>query len=187
MSALAQPACPMCDKLKSAFQEIESLLPCVTDPEEYDNLLFSYNQASKAIMSWKAHQLRSIQQDNARLELLENLDESSVLVTEDWAMKFLPKRYRECQTDWLAKRGLAWHIGVIMRKAGGVLQQQAFVHIIQRCNQDSNAVVRSLKKEHPEITKAFFASRQSWLLLERRNADIMSSNGRISRDQSVQS
>ena len=49
-----------------------------------------------------------------------------------------------------------------MRKAGGVLQQQAFVHFIQNCNQDSNAVVgvlnhtlRLLKKEHPEITKAF--------------------------------
>ena len=48
---------PICDKL----QEIQSSLPCVTDPEEYDNLLFPYNpynQASKAIMSWKANQLR---------------------------------------------------------------------------------------------------------------------------------
>ena len=49
-----------------------------------------------------------------------------------------------------------------MRKAVEVLQQQAFVHIIQNCNYDSNTVVgvlnhtlRSLKKEHPEITKAF--------------------------------
>jgi hypothetical protein len=92
---------------------------------------------------------------------LENLDESSVLVTEDWAMKFLRKRYRESQTDWFAKRGLSWHISVVMRKAAGVLQQ-AFVHILQNCNQDSNAVVgvlnhtlRTLKKEHPEISKAY--------------------------------
>ena len=49
-----------------------------------------------------------------------------------------------------------------MRKAVRVLQQQAFVHVIHNCNHDSNAVVgvpnhtlRSLKEEHPEITKAF--------------------------------
>ena len=46
----------------------------------------------KQLMSWKAHQLRSIQQDNAQLELLENLDESSVLGTEDCAMKFFAKK-----------------------------------------------------------------------------------------------
>ena len=74
-------------------------------------------------MSWKAHQLRSIQQDKARLELLENLDESSVLVTEDWARTFLPRRYRESQTDWFAKRGLSWHISVVMRKVREVLKQ----------------------------------------------------------------
>ena len=153
----------MCDKLKSALPEIDSSLLCVTDPEEYDNLLFSYNQAFKAIMSWKANQLRSIQPDNARLFLLENLDESSVLVTEDWEMKFLPRRYRESQTDLFAKRGLSWHISVVMRKAGGGVQQQGFVHIVQNCNQDSNAAVgvlnhtvRSLKKEHPEITMKDF-------------------------------
>ena len=153
--------CPMCDKLKNALQEIESSLTCVSDLEEYDNLHFLYIQASKAIMSWKAHQLRSIQQDKARLELLENLDESSVLVTEDWAMKFLPRRYRESQTDWFAKRGLSWHISVVMRKVREVLQQQAFVHIVQNCNQDSNAVVgvlnhvlHTLRKEHSEINKA---------------------------------
>ena len=86
----------------------------------------------------------------------------SVLVTEDWAMKFLPRRYRESQTDWFAKRGLSWHISVVMRKVREVLQQQVFVHIVQNCNQDSNAVVgvlnhvlRTLRKEHPEINKAY--------------------------------
>ena len=96
-------------------------------------------------MSWKAHQLRSIQQDNYRSELLENLDESSALVTEDLAMKFLPRRYIVSETVWFAKGGLSWHISVAMRKAGGVLQQQAFGHIIQNCKQDGNAVVGVLK------------------------------------------
>ena len=136
--------CPMCDKLKNAIQEIESLLTCVSDLEEYDNLHFFYIQASKAVMSWKAHQLRSL------------------TITEDWAIKFLPRQYRESQTDWFAKRGLSWHISVVMTKVREVLQQQAFVHIVQNCNEDINAVVgvlnhilRTLRKEHPEINKAY--------------------------------
>ena len=130
--------------------------------------------------------MRSIQQDKARFELLENLDESSVLVTEDWAMKFLPRR--KSQTDWFAKRGLSWHISVVMRKVREVLQQQAFVHIVQNCNQDSNAVVGVLnhvlhtpRKGHPEINKAYFCQ-DCWLLPQHRNADIMSFNGRVNGD-----
>ena len=34
-------------------------------------------------------------------------------------MKFLPQRYRESQADWFAKRGISWHIIVIVRKKNG--------------------------------------------------------------------
>lgn len=111
---------------------------------------------------WKAHQLRSIQQDKARTSLLENLQTSSVVVTQDWAMKFLPQRNRAMQADWLVKRGISWHISVVACKIADKLQHQAFVHIVENCSQDSNVVVsiirhtlQELKKAHPEITTAF--------------------------------
>lgn len=111
---------------------------------------------------WKAHQLRSIQQDEARTSLLENLQTSSVVITQDWAMKFLPQRNRAMQADWLVKRGISWHISVVACKIADKLQHQAFVHIVENCSQDSNVVVsiirhtlQELKKAHPEITTAF--------------------------------
>ena len=90
------------------------------------------------------------------------LDETAVLITQDWAMKFLPTKYRESQADWFGKQGLSWHISVVARKVNAKLQSQTFVHIIENCSQDTSAVVRilehtlrTLKTEHPEITSAF--------------------------------
>ena len=105
----------------------------------------------------------SVEINSAGTSLLENLQTSSVLITQDWAMKFLPQKYRETQADWFAKRGISWHISVVARKiADDKLQHQAFVHIVENCSQDSNLVVsiirhtlQELKKEHLEITTAF--------------------------------
>ena len=84
------------------------------------------------------------------------------VITQDWARKFLPTKYRESQADWFGKRGLSWHISVVERKVNAKLQSQTFVHIIENCSQDTSAVVRilehtlrTLKTEHPEITSAF--------------------------------
>ena len=69
------------------------------------------------ILARKAHQLRTVRQDKARLEILENLDYESVFLTQDWAMEFLPRNYRGSQSDWYGKRGISWHISVAVRPA----------------------------------------------------------------------
>ncbi|CAB3995040.1 Hypothetical predicted protein [Paramuricea clavata] len=58
--------------------------------------------AAQAIESWKSHLLRSVQQDKARTDILELLDVIFVLITQDWAMKFLPQKLRETQPDCVA-------------------------------------------------------------------------------------
>lgn len=145
------------------IQEIKSSLDNaqLTD-EERDNLTYLYRQAVQAVDAWKAHQLRTTQQDKARTELLDELDESSILITLDWAMKFLPQKYRETQADWFAKRGISWHISVVVRKITGKLQHQVFVHICENCSQETDDVLLivehllcALKESHPEIEKAF--------------------------------
>ena len=123
--------------------------------------MYSFREAVQSINAWKAHQLRSTRQDEARTCILDSLDENSVHVTQDWAMKFLPQ-YRESQSDWFAKRGISWHISVVARKIQGRFYHQTFVHIVENCTQASFTVVRilehtlsTLKKELPELTTAF--------------------------------
>lgn len=155
-------SCPQCELLKDVMKELRTAIEgAQISEDERDDLLYTYNQSNQAIESWKAHQLRSLQQDKARTTLLESLDEASVLITQDWAMKWLPQKYRETQADWFGKRGISWHISVVMRKVAEELQQQTFVHVIEESSQDANAVVqvlchtlKTLKVEHPEITSA---------------------------------
>ena len=85
------------------------------------------------------------------------------MITQDWAMKCLPQKYHESQTDWFAKRGISWHISVVARRHHEKLQSQSFVHIVENCNQHSSVVIRimehilrTLKTENPELTAAFF-------------------------------
>ena len=84
-------------------------------------------------------------------------------MTNDWAMKFLPQRYREAQSDWFGKRGISWHISVVVRRINGQLQTETFVHILQSCNQGDYTVIlllehvlRTLKTDNPEIKYAYF-------------------------------
>ena len=155
--------CSSCEELKEVLLSIKNVLNEVKGNEdELEDLKYDHNHAVQEIQSWKAHQLRSVRQDKARSEILDALDESSVFITQDWAMKFLPQKYRESQSDWFGKRGISWHISVAVRKKHNVLQSQSFVHVAENSDQDSFLVVRiiehvlrTLKAEHAELQTAF--------------------------------
>ena len=128
-----------------------------------DNLLFNARTASDGVRSWKAHQLRMVHQDTARTNIIDSLQEDSVLITQDFAMKFLPTQYRETQADFFGKRGISWHLTVCQSKQRGELVRQTFVHIIESGLQDSRTVVtvmeqalKTLKPEHSELTRAVY-------------------------------
>lgn len=106
--------------------------------------------------------MRSVRQDQARLDALSLLDESTVLIVNDWAMKFIPQKYRESQSDWFGKRGISWHISVAYRRVDGELQSQGFVNVMQSSSQGSSTVVvilqhviKTLKNDYPEIKRVF--------------------------------
>lgn len=135
--------CNQCKALAAALNDITEKVKQATYPsvDDHDEAVYLTESAITAIKNWKCHILRSANQDQARTDVLDLLDEKSVLIVNDWAMKFLPRKYRESQTDWFGKRGISWHISVIYRRIKGQLQWQGLVHIIQSCSQGSPAVV----------------------------------------------
>ena len=156
--------CDQCTDLASALSDIEKLLREISFScdNDRDEAFYLYQRASLAINAWKNHQLRAVRQDQARLDALDLLDDGTVLLVNDWAMKFIPQKYRESQSDWFGKRGISWHISVAYRRVQGQLQSQGFINVIQSCSQGSAAVVvilqhviQTLKKEHPEIERIF--------------------------------
>ena len=69
------------------------------------------------IMEWKSHIVRTINQEKSKANILDELDRKQALIIMDWAMKWLPKRYRETQTDWFGKKGLSWHVSACITRA----------------------------------------------------------------------
>ena len=103
--------CDRCDSLASVLADIHHAPEKMSDSngssDVVEELNFIEGQAKQNIWVWKAHLLRCVNQDEARLEagIFEALNESSVLLVQDWAMTFLPRTFRESQSVWFSKRG----------------------------------------------------------------------------------
>ena len=157
--------CEQCESLDLTLKNIEQAIDECTfsSEEERDETLYLFTSAVRAINLWKGHQLRSVRQDQARLDVINLLkDEKTVYIVNDWAMKFLPHQYRESQSDWFGKKGISWHISVVFRKSNGQLESQGFIHIIESCSQDCAAIVlimqhvlKTLETENPKLKRAF--------------------------------
>ena len=167
--------CDRCESLSLVLKEIDGALAKM--PENHvlvdtkEEMEFTVKKAKKQILAWKAHLLRSINQDEARLDTIEALNETSVFLVQDWAMKFIPRKFRESQKDWFGKKGLSWHITVATRRAtdSEQLEMMTFSHVFQSCSQDSYAVlaimsdvVGKLKKIMPNLKTLFYRQDNAW-------------------------
>lgn len=106
--------------------------------------------------------MRSINQEEAKQDLLKNKDPDSALIIMDWAMKFLPLKYREKQSEWFGKRGLSWHVSTVISVDvnSGDLELKTYAHLFDASKQDWFAVLsiientlKTLKVDKPQITR----------------------------------
>ena len=84
--------CDQCQALNGSLREVGEAAQDAEfrNEDERDEILFLYESAKRSIQAWKAHQLRSVQQDKSRMDVLQLLNDNTVLIVNDWAMKFLP-------------------------------------------------------------------------------------------------
>lgn len=58
-------------------------------------MLHRVKQQIQCIEDWKAHLLRVVHQDQARIDVINNLDNETVMIHIDWAMEWLPTKFPE--------------------------------------------------------------------------------------------
>lgn len=158
--------CDRCQTLERMLNEIEAKINSTSmDEWEKSSMKFDFNQCNDAIRSWKAHLLRTVLQEEAKHDAMNKLDEETCLVIIDWAMKFLPLKYRESMAEFFGKRGLSWHISAVVTKHETKYEVECFVHIFNNCVQNNYAVAaildhlfKTIKAEYPPITKAYLRS-----------------------------
>ena len=163
--------CSSCEDMLAVLSDIKgkildsSHLSINRENQEY--LLYDFEQAKSDIIQWKAHVLRSVNQDQAKHDEIGMLDDGSAIVVMDWAMKFLQMKYREKQSEWFAKRGISWHVSTIITREEktGSIEVQTYAHLIDSCQQDWFAVcsiienlLKNIKAIRPGITSVIFHS-----------------------------
>ena len=74
------------------------------------DLKFNIEQSSDRLLQWKAHVPKAINQERAKSEILDNLEKHQCLIVMDWAMKWLPERFCETQSEWFGEKGKSWHV-----------------------------------------------------------------------------
>ena len=89
--------------LKPMLHEIAD--PQLGDEEHEHNI----RPAIAHILEWEAHIVRSFNQHSAKTSAPRFRDNTTCVITQDWAMKFLPQRYREQTVDWYGKRGICMY------------------------------------------------------------------------------
>ena len=162
-------SCSKCEDLKHVLDEVKEQVQAssasVHNKEYQDDVLYDLERAEADILQWKAHVLRSVNQDKAKHDIVRNLDAASVLVVIDWAMKFLQMKYREKQSDWFGKRGISWHVSTVVSKPQNEVQVETYAHIFDCCQQDWFAVcsifedlLRNVSASKPLVRCVFLRS-----------------------------
>ena len=164
-------SCNQCQTLKAVLDEVEAEIRGSSwnpyNEERREDLLYDFEGARSDIQQWKSHILRSMNQGEAKQDVMKMEDSSSALIDMDWAMKFLQLKYRERQFDWYGKRGLSWHISTVIsfNASSGSLQLKSYAYLFDSCQQDWFAVcsiienlLKAIKTENPEIESVYLRS-----------------------------
>ena len=139
--------CNSCESLKTVLREMEDQIRneniAFYSKDHQEDILYDFVKAKQSILGWKAHILRSCNQEKAKQDRLQNLTTSEAIVVMDWAMKFQQMKFREKQSDWFGKRGLSWHISSVIFKVENSkeVEVQSYAH---SCTQDWYAVASTL-------------------------------------------
>ena len=97
-------SCVECSNLTSALNEIERFIEeTEIDKELLDRALEKFRSYREFIEAWKAHLLRSMNQDLCVENLLRKLSNNEIYLNLDWAMKFVPIKSREPQSEFFGK------------------------------------------------------------------------------------
>ena len=162
--------CSECESLKETIKSLQEKIVALSknmySTEQCVDFLHDLHQAKELIFAWKAHILRSENQENGKQTALTFLKDDSIVIVMDWAMKFVQLRHREKQKDWFAKRGMNWHVSSVLSKnSEGTVEVSYFAHLFDSCSQDWYSVtsileqllttIRSIK---PHVTTAYLRS-----------------------------
>ena len=158
--------CERCESLRRVLQDVTEKLEEIDITEEQrQRKKFEVQEYVRCINAWKSHLLRLLNQDEAKQKALRGLTDDTCLIIMDWAMKYLPQRYRERMSDFFGKKGRNWHVSAVITKSSEGFQVECYVHLFDSCVQGAFAVtsiveslLHAVRNDYQSIKKAYLRS-----------------------------
>jgi hypothetical protein len=79
--------CIECVMIRSTLFDIKEAIQSNTSKETIDRVMYDFDEYVDAILTWKAHLIRCVNQDLCRTEIMRDLSPTSIHLNLDWAMK----------------------------------------------------------------------------------------------------
>lgn len=98
--------CDRCQELRDLFLCLEIPERCPMASDDICDLRFLLDDCKDKIEQWKAHILRSVNQEEGKKKVLDKLEPTEALLVDDWTMKFLPPHFREKSAEFYGKRSI---------------------------------------------------------------------------------
>jgi hypothetical protein len=136
--------CVECNSFDLIFSDILASIKKTLVNEVKNEYIYKFNLHKKNILEMKHHLIRNWIQDQIKYKILNNLTKDEIYIHMDWAMKFMPQKYREKQEEFFCKRGINWHLSCVVFKNDSLsdsLSCLAFVHVFDSTAQDVDAVI----------------------------------------------
>ena len=167
-----EESCFQCENIRRIWKGLLQLIE--KHKNEMDDLQFQehkklINDSFDHIFCYQKHLMRAAGQNMAWDSLYDDKGETC-LVVQDWAMKYLPEKFRESTADWYAKAGYSWHIIAFLRrmktKDGLVQEIDVHVSVVEKENKQESSVNFALLKKsleiyhkaHPEVKRVWIKS-----------------------------
>ncbi|CAC5404713.1 unnamed protein product [Mytilus coruscus] len=103
--------CGDCENIDATLNLIKDKADEKVTWENKEAVMYTVEESILAVRKWKAHIIRSRNQEEARSSIVEDMTHTDVVITSDWAMKFLPRKYQEGPCDRRAS-----HVKSIVRR-----------------------------------------------------------------------
>ena len=164
--------CNNCISLEKVLQDIQDKIDSASmSAEEKNRKKHECRQNVEAIKAWKAHLLRTVNQEEAKQDALSALDEETCLIVMDWAMKFLPQRYRERMSEFFGKKRSKLARLCSYNKEGGKVGVRVLcpyfrhMHTKQLCSGVNNRTLAKIHQARDTTDpKCLLEVRQRWVL-----------------------
>ncbi|KAG8180402.1 hypothetical protein JTE90_025452 [Oedothorax gibbosus] len=75
--------------------------------EQKDDTKYDFIMATENIFDWLKHNIRYVQQNKAKIDVLAKLNDTTCVWIRDWAQKVLPIKYRESQKEYFVSGRLS--------------------------------------------------------------------------------